>query len=57
MHFVVKALHLAQMYNIPNQVNLAILPSQISPVGVVAAISKMAAMSPLSQELRGLEPS
>ena len=40
------------MYIIPNQVNLAIVPSQISPVGVVAAILKMAAMSPLSQKLR-----
>ena len=29
---------LAHMYIIPNQVNLAIMPSQISPVGAVAAI-------------------
>ena len=34
------------MYTIQNQINVAIVPSQISPVGSVAAILKMAAMSP-----------
>ena len=33
MHFVVKAPNLAHMYMTPKKVNLAIVPSQISPVG------------------------
>ena len=41
-----KAWNLAQMYIIPNQVNLAIVPSQISPEGSLEAILIMAAMSP-----------
>ena len=36
--FSVKAWNFAQVYIIPNRVNLAIEPSQISPVGAVAAI-------------------
>ena len=46
MHFVVKAPNLAHMYMTPKKVNLAIVPSQISPVGAVATIFKMAAISP-----------
>ena len=38
VHFVVKAPNLAHMYMTPKKVNLAIVPSQISPVGAVAAI-------------------
>ena len=38
MHFVVKAWNLAHMYFIPKQLNLAIVPSQITPGAVVAAI-------------------
>ena len=38
MHFVVKAWNLAHMYIIPKQVILAIVPSQITPGAVVAAI-------------------
>ena len=45
MHVVVKARNLAHMYVISKQENLAIVPSQISPVGAVAAILKMAAIS------------
>ena len=33
------------MYMLPKQVNLAIVPSQVMPGAVVAAISKMAAIS------------
>ena len=40
MHFVVKAPNLAHMYTTPKKVNLAIVPSQISPVGAVTAILK-----------------
>ena len=40
MHFVVKAPNLAHMYMTPKKVNLAIVPSQIFPVGAVAAIFK-----------------
>ena len=40
MHFVVKAPNLAHMYMTQKKVNLAIVPSQISPVGAVAAIKK-----------------
>ena len=41
MHFVVKSRHLAHRHMIPKQVNLAIVPSQISTVGAVAAILKI----------------
>ena len=41
MHFVVKTLNLAQVNIIPKQVNLAIVPSQISDVGAVTAILHM----------------
>ena len=40
MHFVVKAPNLAHMYITTTKNNVAIVPSPISPVGVVAAISK-----------------
>ena len=42
------------MYIIPKQLNLAIVPSQIMPRAVVAAIFQK---WPLSQNLRGAEPS
>ena len=45
------------MYTIPNQLNLAIVPSQISPVGVLAAISKNGRYATISQKLRGVEQS
>ena len=38
MHVVVKAGNLAHMYMLPKQVNLAIVPSQVMPGAVVAAI-------------------
>ena len=38
MHCVVKARNLAHMYIIPKQLNLAIVPSQITHAAVVAAI-------------------
>ena len=57
MHFVVKAPNLANMYMTPTKVNLAIVPSQISPVGAVAAILKNGRYVTISQKLRGVEPS
>ena len=57
MHFVVKAPNLAHMYMTPKKVNLAIVPSQISPVGAVAAILKNGRHVTISQKLRGVEPS
>ena len=56
MHFVVKAPNLAHMYMTPKKVNLAIVPSQISPVGAVAAIFKNGRYVTISQKLRGVEP-
>ena len=44
------------MYTIPNQVNLAIVPSQISPVGVGGHL-KNGRYATISQKLRGVEPS
>ena len=41
----------------PKNVNLAIVPSQISPVGAVAAIKKNGRYVTISQKLRGVEPS
>ena len=52
MHFVVKAPNLAHMYITPKKVNLAIVPSQISPVGAVAAIFKNGRHFTISQKLR-----
>ena len=57
MHFVVKAPNLAHMYMTPKKVNLAIVPSQICPVGAVAAIFKNGRHFTISQKLRGVEPS
>ena len=57
MNFVVKALNLAHMYMTPKKVNLAIVPSQISSVGAVAAILKNGRYVTISQKLRGVEPS
>ena len=57
MHFVVKAPNLAHMYIIPNQVNLAIVPSQISPVGGCGGHFKNGRYVTISQKLRGVEPS
>ena len=57
MHFVVKAPHLAHMYMTPKKVNLAIVPSQISPVGPLAAILKNGRYVTISLKLRGVEPS
>ena len=45
------------MYMTPKKVNLAIVPSQISPVGAVAAIFKNGRYVTISQKLRGVEPS
>ena len=39
------------------KVNLAIVPSQICPVGAVAAIFKNGRYVTISQKLRGVEPS
>ena len=41
----------------PKKVNLAIVPSQNSPVGAVAAIFKNGRSVTISQKLRGVEPS
>ena len=57
MHFVVKAPNLAHMCMIPKKLNLAIVPSQIFPVGAVAAIFKNGRYFTISQKLRGVEPS
>ena len=54
MHFVVKAPNLAHMYMTSNKNNLAIVPSQISPVGAVAAILKNGRCLTISQKLRGV---
>ena len=54
MHFVVKAPHLAHMYMTPKKKYLAIVPSQISPVGAVAAIFKNGRYLTRSQKLRGV---
>ena len=54
---MVKAPNLAQMYIILNQVNVAIVPSQISPVGAVVAIFKNGRYVTISQKLGGVEPS
>ena len=56
MHLVVKAPNLAHMYMTPKTVNLAIVPSQISPVGDVAAIFKNGRYVTIFQKLRGVEP-
>ena len=57
MHFVVKAPNLAHMYMPLKKVNLAIAPSQISPVGAVVAIFKNGRYVTISQKLRGVETS
>ena len=57
MHFVVKAPNLAHMYMTPKKVTLAIVPSQISPVGPLAAIFKNGRYATISLKLRGVEPS
>ena len=57
MHFVVKAPNLAHMYMTQKKVNLAIVPSQISPVGAVAAILKNDRHVSISQKIRGVESS
>ena len=44
------------MYMTKKKVNLAIVPSQISPVGAVAAIFKNGRYVTISQKLRGVEP-
>ena len=54
MHFVVKAPNLAHMYMTPKKKYLAIVPSQISPVGAVAAILKNGRYLTISQKLRGV---
>ena len=54
MHFVVKAPNLAHMYMTPKKKYLAIVPSQISPVGDVAAIFKNGRYLTISQKLRGV---
>ena len=54
MHFVVKAPNWAHMYMTPKNNNLAIVPSQISPVGAVAAILKNGRYLTISQKLRGV---
>ena len=54
MHFVVKAPNLAHMYMTPTNNNLAIVPSQISPVGAVAAILINGRYLTISQKLRGV---
>ena len=54
MHFVVKAPNLAHMYMTPKKKYLAIVPSQISPVGAVAAIFKNGRYLTISQKLRGV---
>ena len=54
MHFVVKAPNLAHMYMTPKNNNLAIMPSQISPVGAVAAILKNGRYLTISQKLGGV---
>ena len=54
MHFVVKAPNLAHMYMTQKKKNLAIVPSQISPVGAVAAIFKNGRYLTISQKLRGV---
>ena len=53
MHFVVKAPNLAHMY-MTQKKNLAIVPSQISPVEAVAAILKNGRYLTISQKLRGV---
>ena len=45
------------MYMTPKEVNLAIVPSQISPVGHLAAILKNGRYVTISLKLRGVEPS
>ena len=55
MHFVVKAPNLAHMYMTPKKLNLAIVPSQIFPVGPVAAILKNGRYVTISQ--KRVEPS
>ena len=57
MHIVVKASNLAHMDITPTKVNLAIVPSQISPVGAVAAIFFNGRYVTISQKRRGVEPS
>ena len=57
MHFVVKAPNLAHMYMAPKKVNLAIVPSRISPVGPLAAIFKNGHYATISLKLRGVDPS
>ena len=57
MHFVVKAPNLAHMYMTPKKVNLAIVPSQISSVGPLAANLKNGRYVTISLKLRGVEPS
>ena len=42
---------------IPKKVNLVIVPSQISPVGAVAAIFSNGRYVTISQKIRGVEPS
>ena len=54
MHFVVKAPNLAHMYMTPKTINLAIVPSQISPVEAVAAILKNGRNLTISQKLIGV---
>ena len=45
------------MYIIPNRVNLALVPSQIFPVGALVAILKNGRYLTKFQKLRGIEPS
>ena len=54
MHFVVKAPNLAHMYMTPKKKYLAIVPSQISPVGALAAIFKNGRNLTISQKLKGV---
>ena len=51
---MVKAPNLAHMYMTPKKKYLAIVPSQISPVGAVAAILKNGRYLTISQKLRGV---